>query len=67
VREHWYFDCEGPAGDQRWVWRRVALDGTVLSESKRFKYYLDALNDAEWHGFTDSALFGKPESVGEQR
>ena len=67
VREHWYFDFEGPAGEQRWVWRRVASDCKVLSESERFKYYLDALNDAERHGFTGPALFGKPQSVAEQR
>jgi len=60
MREYWYFDCEGPAGDERWIWRRVASDGTVLIESARFKYYLDALNDAERHGFRGPSLFGKP-------
>jgi hypothetical protein len=28
VRGHWYFDCEGPAGDERWGWRRVASNDT---------------------------------------
>jgi hypothetical protein len=67
VREQWYFDCEGPAGDQRWVWRRVAPDGTVLFESERFNYYLDALNDAERQGFNGLALFGKPGQLQGQR
>jgi hypothetical protein len=67
VREQWYFDCEGPAGDQRWVWRRVASDGTVLFESERFKYYLDALNDAERQGFNGRAQFGKPGRLHGQR
>ena len=61
MREHWYFDCEGPAGEERWVWRRVAADGTIVSESEPFKYYLDVLADAEQHGFIGSALFGKPD------
>jgi hypothetical protein len=67
VREHWYFDCEGPAGDERWGRRRVASNGTVLFESELFKYYLDALNDAERHGFGGPALFGKPDRSQMQR
>jgi hypothetical protein len=60
MREHWYFDCERPAGNERWVWRRVGRDGFVLEQSRPFKYYLDARNDAELHGFCGSALFGRP-------
>jgi|SoiMetStandDraft_5_1073268.scaffolds.fasta_scaffold1238763_1 hypothetical protein len=62
MSDQWYFDCEGPAGDECWIWRRVARDGTVLQESERFKYYLDARNDAERHGFSGTALFGTPEA-----
>jgi hypothetical protein len=67
VREHWYFDFDGAENDQRWVWRRVASDGKVVSESARFRYYLDVLKDAERHGFTAPALFGKPARVGKQQ
>jgi hypothetical protein len=62
MREQWYFDCEGPAGDERWCWRRIGGDGSVLEESRRFRYYLDARNDAELHGFVGDALFGSPTS-----
>jgi len=62
MSDQWYFDCEGPAGDECWIWRRVARDGTVLQESERFKYYLDARKDAERHGFSGTALFGNPEA-----
>jgi hypothetical protein len=65
-REYWYFDCEGPVGREQWLWRRVAPDGTVLSQSKPFKYYLDVRSDAEQHGFTGAALFGKPVRADEQ-
>ena len=60
MREHWYFDCEGAAGDERWFWRRIAGDGSVIEESPRFRYYLEARNDAELHGFLGDALFGSP-------
>jgi hypothetical protein len=60
VGERWYLDCEGQSGREIWVWRRVAADGTVLSESRPFKYYLDVLADAQQHGLDGNPLFGKP-------
>jgi hypothetical protein len=57
--ERWFFDLEGPEKDI-WVWRRVAANGTVVRSKETFRYYLDALADAQQEGFTGAPSFGKP-------
>ena len=64
VGDTWYFDLRGPRKDI-WVWVRVASSGAVVARCGRtFKYYLDALEDAQNHGFIGKPQFGAPPAPG---
>ncbi len=52
-----YFDLVGPQHDT-WVWTLVDSSGAVAQRSEsRFRYYLDALNDARKNGLQHEASF----------